>query len=328
MKETAENIITTELAKQNVTEAVIAKLKTDYLPLKINGIDDTEGYKKVHDARIVCRDHRTLAERICKAGREDAVKEQKAWIAKEKEVVALISEVEQHLKKQEDAIDDQKEAIKIRAERLLKLPGRKEQLVGLDEYISKVDVTKTIFAFNEIGKPLTDEAIMRCDDNQWNQFILGAKEKKFDAQQKVIDDAKALAHQNTIVERTNALYKIGVIMVLQYGVKNFKKGNISATEDEIAEMENEVWEQKYAEFYNVKGETPVPEMKDSVTAQIEPRPGDGGHASDFLTDEEKLWNYATALEKVEWPGLKSEEATETFEESQKKLQEVLTILRS
>lgn len=161
MKDKAENTITEELAKQNVTEAVIAKLKTDYLPLKIDGIDDKEGYKKVHGARIVCRDYRVLAEKICKAGREDAVKEQKAWIAKEKEVVAQISEVEQYLKKQEDTIDAENEAIKIRAERLLKLQGKKDQMNGLEKYLG----------------PITDEDVLRFNDIQWNEIIVIAQGK-------------------------------------------------------------------------------------------------------------------------------------------------------
>jgi len=317
MKDKAENIITTELAKQNVTEAVIAKLKADYLPLKINGIEDKEGYKKVHDARIVCRDHRTLAEKICKAGREDAVKEQKAWIAKEKEVVAKISEVEQHLKKQEEAIDTIIEAQKIRAERLLKLPGRKEQLIGMEQFFEP--------------NCLEDAYIMTFNDEEWSKVVLLAKEKKLaDAerklaeQQKVIDNAKALAQMNLIVERENALYKIaGAMMQVRHGIKTFYKGNKSIREEEIATLENEVWNIRFAEITNAQSETPIPEMKEVVTAKIQ-SVIDGRE----FTDEEKLWNYANALEKVEWPGLRTKEATETFNRAQSMLNEILNLLRN
>lgn len=42
--------IETALAEQNITAQVIAKLKTDYSGLKINGIDDKEGFEGAHDA--------------------------------------------------------------------------------------------------------------------------------------------------------------------------------------------------------------------------------------------------------------------------------------
>ena len=308
MKETAEKIITTELAKENVTEAVIANLKKQYLPLKINGINDVDGYKKVHDARMICRNTRTLAEKICKKGREDAVKEQKMWIAKEKEVVAQVSEIEQHLKKQEDVIDQEKEAIKIRAERLLKLPGRKESVVGLEEYIGD----------------LSDEQYMRFDDAQWNEILLIAKGKKLDAQQKVIDDAKTLAKMNLVADRENALYKIAnASMQIKNGIKTFYKGNVSITEKELGELENEAWNIRFAEITTAVVSVPVEKTgisyKPGVTAKIEP--------IKEISDEEKLFNYASELEHILVPMMETKEGKDTLLKSQLMLNEVLTLLR-
>jgi len=81
---TQESPIETALAKENVTAQVIAKLKADYSNLTINGIDDREGFDAVEKARKECKAIRVLATKICKAGREDSVKIQKDWIAKEK----------------------------------------------------------------------------------------------------------------------------------------------------------------------------------------------------------------------------------------------------
>lgn len=326
MKDKAENIITTELAKQNVTEAVIAKLKADYLPLKINGIDDKVGYKKVHDARIVCRDHRTLTEKICKLGREDAIKIQKEWIAKEKEVVAQISEVEQHLKKQEDAIDKIIEDQKIRAERLLKLPGRKEQLVGLENFIDKVDDTKTILFFNELGKPLTDDIIMRCDDLQWNQYVLGVKEKKFDAQQKVIDDHKAKELLEKTILRENELIAAGATLYSDGLGKVYRKGSASVNEATIKSCIDEGWG-KIVEVFQNAVVTPNPEQTGhSVPARegvVPSRP-----PVKDISDEEKLWNYATALELVTCAKLNTPEADKTLKKAESILLEILTLLRN
>jgi tetrahydromethanopterin S-methyltransferase subunit B len=319
MKDKAENIITTELAKQNVTEAVIAKLKTDYLPLKINGIEDKAGYKKVHDARIVCRDHRTLTEKICKKGREDAVKIQKDWIAKEKEVVAQISEIEQYLKKQEDSIDAEKEAIKIRAEKLLKLPGRKEQVKGLDGFICNFDT-------------MTDEIIMSYDDTQWQLTISDAQTRKLAKMQRDIDDANKTARLNRLTERTNILYAVAVSMRSTNGRKEFVKGDIHYSEDEIADMTQEQWDKICSEFKSAV----IPELciASSFSGAVAYSNALGKNMRDVVkgnksevSDEEKLFNYATSLEKVEWPGLKSKEATEIFNKAQEKLNEAIHILR-
>lgn len=92
MENTVENVspIETALAKENITNQIIQKLKDDYLGLTINGLEDKEGFNKVELARKHCKSLRNAAIRICKLGREDAIKIQKDWIAKEKEVVDSI----------------------------------------------------------------------------------------------------------------------------------------------------------------------------------------------------------------------------------------------
>lgn len=324
MKDKAENIITTELAKQNVTEAVIAKLKQDYLPLTINGIEDKEGYKKVHDARIVCRDHRVLAEKICKAGREDAVKEQKAWIAKEKEIVAKISEVEQYLKKQEELVDAEIEAKKIKAERLLKLPGRKEQMVGFEKYLGQIADFIRVFTQQEIGGNISDEIIMRFTDEQWTQCILLAKEAKLNEQQKAIDEATEVARLNRLTERTNILYGVSVSMRSNNGRKEFIKGDVHYSEDEIADMSQEQWDKVCSGFKSVVIPDTIKQYpktpSQSYSAPIREEAKD-------ISDEEKLFNYATALENVPAPDIKTEAGRTTLYEASALLDEAIELLR-
>lgn len=312
------NVITTELAKQNVTETVIAKLKKDFMSLKINGIEDKEGYKKVKAARLQCRDVRVLAEKICKKGREDAVRTQKEWIAKEKEVVAQISEVESYLKKQEDTIDNEIEAQKIRAERLLKLPGRKEQIVGIEVYMGK----------------MTDDEIMGFTDDQWNIAVLSSKNKKLQEFEEKERKEKEESRQKRLIERTNSLYKIGAVSIMRFGVKNFHKGNIFIPEVDVADMDEELWESKYNELANAQGEMPIPVMKNIAEAPIktslpgEYRDDPQGAKLEELSDEEKLWNFAVAIEKMVVPVLKTEAGKETFKKAEQKLDEAIQILKA
>lgn len=91
---TLENTIQQELVKANVTDAVIAELHSRYGGLRLNSVDDKESYLEIKAAVKECSKIRNLAGKICKAGREDAVKIQKLWVSKEKEVIARIAEVE------------------------------------------------------------------------------------------------------------------------------------------------------------------------------------------------------------------------------------------
>lgn len=100
------NRIEQALRKENITEQVIAKLRADYLCLKVKGEDDKEGYEIIRKARLECKNLRVLAQKIAKAGREDAIAEQKAWIAAEKNVTGQISEVEIYLEGQEKIVSE------------------------------------------------------------------------------------------------------------------------------------------------------------------------------------------------------------------------------
>ena len=147
------NEIEVALQKENITDKVILRLKTDYLGLKINGLNDKEGFKIVEDARKECKDLRVLAEKTCKAGREYAIKVQKEWIAKEKEITGAISEVENYLAEQSNKIKEEQKRIEFEADQLLKLPQRKDKLASIDIVMK-------------------DEELLKIDDNQFNNLFV------------------------------------------------------------------------------------------------------------------------------------------------------------
>lgn len=140
--------IETTLAKENITTQVIAKLKTDYLGLKINGLDDKIGFKAVEDARKHCKELRVLAVKICKAGREEAITIQKQWIEKEKEVVAGIDVTESYLENESNKIKEEEKRILFEAAQKAKLPFRVEKL-------------------NTIGVSVEDAELLKINDEQF-----------------------------------------------------------------------------------------------------------------------------------------------------------------
>lgn len=155
---TTKSPIETELAEQNITAQVIAKLKENYSGLTINGIDDKEGFKRVEEGRKECKAIRVLATKICKTGREEAIQIQKAWIAKEKEVVGQIEEIEKELEEQSDRIKKEKEEILFKAAQEAKLPMRKEKLAS-------------------IGIEVEDAQLLKLDDLQFSQLFTEFYEK-------------------------------------------------------------------------------------------------------------------------------------------------------
>lgn len=311
MEKEAKNPITTELVKNNVTDAVLKNIKIKYLPLKINGIDDKEGYDTVHKARIVCRDLRVLTEKLCKKGREDATKIQKAWIQKEKEVVAEISEVEQHLKKQEDAVDAEKEAIKIRQERLLKLPVRREQVKGIEVFLGK----------------MTDDEIMGYDDNQWNQAVVSAQGRKLAEQQKEIDDAKAKELLQRTIERENELIATGAILYSDGLGKVYRKGQTSVSEQMVRECIPEGWPKIIEVFKSAVIPEPVKggiSYKEGVTDRIRPIIET---RYEEVSDEEALFRYASQLENCIPVKMKTEAGQKVLGEARELITKAINILR-
>lgn len=169
------NVIETALIKNNITDQIINGLKESYLGLTINGIEDKEGFKKVEEGRKEAKKLRCLAVNICKTGREEAIKIQKDWIEKEKEVVAKIVEVESHLETESNRIKEIEKQILFEAAQKAKLPVRKEKLLT-------------------IGFEVADDELLKIDDNQFNilfnefhEKMLAEKAEKLRLEQEQIE---------------------------------------------------------------------------------------------------------------------------------------------
>jgi len=180
--------IETALAKENITNQVIAELKQKYSGLTIKGLDDKAGFKEVEEARKHCKAIRVLASKICKAGREEAIQIQKDWIAKEKEVVSAIEETELHLESESNRIKEEEKRILFEAAQKAKLPIRKERLMT-------------------IGVEVEDEKLLSINDEDFNALfndlhtkILEEKAAALKAEEKRIADEKELERKRIEAE--------------------------------------------------------------------------------------------------------------------------------
>lgn len=117
----------------NITDAAIEKMKKEYLSLSIDGLDDKDGYKKVHEARMDVKSKRVEVDKMRKDLNSDALAYQRAVNGEAKRITELLEPIEAHLTAEEKKIDDEKERLKAEAERKEqeKLQGRVAKLVSL-----------------------------------------------------------------------------------------------------------------------------------------------------------------------------------------------------
>lgn len=106
------------LAKVNVTNAVLAKLKADAEAFPVPKVGDKEGYEKIRRHRLDIVPLRTTTVKVLKAMREEAVAFQKKVVGKENEIVAALQAAEAIDQAKEDsylaalkAIQDEKDRI-------------------------------------------------------------------------------------------------------------------------------------------------------------------------------------------------------------------------
>jgi len=134
---------------------------------------------KVHEARMFLRDSRVKIEKKGKEYRAEALAYQKAVIAREKELIAIIEPEEVRLK----GIEDAAEAARERAARAPLLPMRREHLAKFEHVLS-------------------DDAILDMDNNAFFMLLTELQAKKNEADRLAIEAEKArLAREADHIDR-------------------------------------------------------------------------------------------------------------------------------
>lgn len=93
-------------------DAAIAEIASQYMQMKIQGIDDREGFKAVHDARMVVKGTRVEIEKTRKEMKADALEWGRRVDAEARRLTSLLEPIEAHLQAEEDRIIAEKEAIR------------------------------------------------------------------------------------------------------------------------------------------------------------------------------------------------------------------------
>jgi len=112
---------------------------------RIVSITNKDGYKECHSARMALKSARVDIQKIAKEARDDALKFQKAVIAKEKELVEIIEPEERRLQALQDEVDRREEAEKQAAaeaerQRQVAINNRFDQVRSAPHRVADMDV--------------------------------------------------------------------------------------------------------------------------------------------------------------------------------------------
>lgn len=101
-----------QIEQFSISDAAIAEMAEAYLPLTIAGVQDIEGFRRVHEARMAVKNKRVEVEKVRKALKADAIEYGRKVDAEAKRITGLLEPIESHLEGQESAYQAEKERIK------------------------------------------------------------------------------------------------------------------------------------------------------------------------------------------------------------------------
>lgn len=293
------------LATVNVTETVLAELEEKYTGLKIDGLEDRAGFQIVRNGRIYCKSLRVAAQKICKQGREEAVREQKRWIDAEKKVTTRIKKVEDELQAEEKRITDEKERIKRE-----KQEAEARRVAGIIEQFAAYG---RAISFNE-ASAMTEEGLqIRLEKvKQEHEVKLAAEEEarkereeierrqREEAERLRAEREKLEQERKEIEERDRKAREAEAVVAREAVIKKAKEEAAEkAREEERLRIELQKKEEETRETERIRRENEAREQR---------------------PDKEKLLTLATTLLNYDLPAMRSAAGVKILQDAEGMLQ--------
>lgn len=234
-----------ELVKYDVTEAAISEMRSLYMALTVNDVDDQEGFEAVHSGRMVVKGARVAVEKQRKKYNEDAQKHIKGVNAAAKKIFDGLEPIESHLQEQEDIVINERKRIQSEKEQAeqKRIQGRINELASVGCVMSFFDVAtlsdpeyEKLFsekkeAFEAEQKRIAEAARIEAERLEKERVEREAEKKRLEAEraeldrirreqetekarlkaeQDKIDAEKKVAQEKKTKLRSNLLYLIGL----------------------------------------------------------------------------------------------------------------------
>lgn len=209
----------------DVTDAVINKLKDEYLGLKVDGIDDSDGLKTVHQARMVVKNLRVKVQKREKELKAEALAWNKKVGAEAKVIYSKLEPIETHLQEQENTVKDELERIdrekKEAEEKAMKL--RMDRLVAIG-----------------VSIPYTD--VVTMPEDEFEAFIAKEEDNYRIAQEKAKEEARILEEKMLAIKEAEeeAVRKEQELEMRQKKIEE----ELAARERKLKEEEDRIQKEK------------------------------------------------------------------------------------
>ena len=174
-----DDLIKRELTKYDAVVPAVNELAKEFMPLKIESIDDKDGYNEVSKALRFVVSKRTAVEEKRKELKADSLAYGRAVDARAKEITALLEPIESHLKNEKLRIDTEIERIKAEEEekKQKSLNDRISVLIGIGMY-----QTVNEFVWKSRLNPDDEETFLRVNlelfsDEDFEDFVSTLTEK-------------------------------------------------------------------------------------------------------------------------------------------------------
>ena len=165
----------TQVVEYDITKAAIKEMSNKFMPLCINGLDDTEGFEAVHNARMVVKGKRIEVEKRRKELKADALAWGKKVDSEAKKIFQLLKPIEDHLKAEEDSIVNEKKRLEEEKAALEQLRIQKR----IDNF-AKYGTTISYFDAAAMSDDEYSTALEKLKDEYRAEQVRIAKEKRLE----------------------------------------------------------------------------------------------------------------------------------------------------
>ena len=330
-----EKLIGTELQKFNITDAAIGALSQEFMSLTIKGLDDREGYKQVHDARMVIKKKRVEVTKTGKDLREDALKYQKAILGEEKRILALLAPIEDHLTEEEERIDREKKRI----EEEIEEKERARIQVRIDFlFDSGCRLKNGIYSIFDLEIPDADLRVYTDEQfesicNKVKDLVKAENDRLAEEERKRKEENDRLAGiaAEQEAERKRIVEKQAAILFEQKKIEDEKreieKGKLDLEHQKELERVRKETEEQVKAKAEAQAKKDAEEKAERSRLDKLAEEAEAKHKEEIKPDKEKILKLTRILEEIEFPTMKTEEGEKVLTDSKTKILNVVKIMK-
>jgi hypothetical protein len=280
------------LVQYSVSDSAIAEMRDAYMPLAIAGAEDSDGFKRVHEARIRVKTTRVDIEKKRKELKEDALRWGRTVDGEAKRLTALLEPIESHLQTEEDGYTAAKEAIR-NAERL-KAEAEERAKREAEEARLKAEHDA------EVERLRVEREKLDAERKE--------QERQLAAQRKALDEERAKVAAEQAAERARQKAEQDKIDAEARAIMAEKKRLADIEAARLRKIEEERIAAEASERARIETEARIAQEAAAAKAKEEATAAAKARAEALRPDAEKLAAVADAVANVEVPDVSSDAA--------------------